>query len=154
MGLKEAFNLPLLIMTLTGIVIMIFVMRTLFKNSILYNIGVSTGSAMILVTFITSIRAALDDIHLIWVFPLIIAIAVSAYIYISKVIKKPLSYIVGLIGQVKQGHIKENLDTRIYQKNDEIGLIARNLQELQKGLMEKAMFARKIGEGKFDDSFT
>jgi len=59
--------------------IMFIVMRLLFKNSVLFKIGFATGSAIVLVAFITSIQSKLGPIHNLWAFPLNITVAVSAY---------------------------------------------------------------------------
>lgn len=66
--------------------LMYILMRTLFKNSVLFKIGFATGSAIVLVAFFSSVQAKLGPLHNLWAFPLNVSIAVSAYIYVARVI--------------------------------------------------------------------
>ena len=137
----------------TGFFLMLFVMRLLFYKSVLYKIGISTGSVILLVSFITGIQSKLGPVHNIWAFPLQAAIAIAAYYYISVVIKRPLINIISIIKKISSGNLDTVIDDKILDKKDEVGDIADAMKQLQQGLREKAEFARKIGEGSLDDTF-
>ncbi|MFW5687879.1 MAG: GAF domain-containing protein [Bacteroidota bacterium] len=134
--------------------IMFFLMRYLFKKSVLYKIGISTATVIILASFVSSVQSKLGPVHSAWSFPLQIILAVVAYFYISKTIKKPLLNLIGLIEKISAGNVRVKTDSKILGKNDEIGQIALSMDKLQQGLKSKADFAIRIGEGKFDDTFT
>jgi methyl-accepting chemotaxis protein len=154
MQYQQAVTPLSVIMVIVSLVIMFFLMRYLFSKSVLYKIGVSTALVIILATFITGVQSKLGPIHNLWAFPIQIVMAVSAYLYISIVIKRPLVNIIDYIKETTRGNLNVNVGGEVFQKNDEIGDISRAMHELQQGLRYKAEFARKIGEGTFDDSFT
>jgi methyl-accepting chemotaxis protein len=142
-----------IIQVVAALIIMFFVMRFMFHKSVLYKIGVSTATVIILASFISSVQSKMGPIHSLWSFPLQIALAVSAYIYISRVIKRPLIDIIEVIKSISKGNLKVAIGTESLESKDEIGEIANAMNQLQSGLVNKAVFARKIGEGNFDDKF-
>ncbi len=150
---ESAITLQSVILVFVSLTIMLFLMRWLFAKSVLFKIGISTASAMILVSFLSGMVSNLSPIHNAWVFPLQVSIGVSAYFFISVVIKRPLVSIIDLIKRISSGNLQNQIDSGLSEKNDEIGEIARSMKQLQLGLQEKAKFAHKIGEGEFDDSF-
>ena len=152
--MQESAVTPLSItLVLVSLVLMFFLMRWLFNKSVLFKIGISTASAIILVSFLSGMVSKLNPVNNAWVFPLQIAIAVSAYFYISVAIKKPLVTIIDLIKRVSSGNLHSQIDSSVSSLNDEIGEIARSMKQLQQGLQDKAKFASRIGDGDFDDSF-
>lgn len=114
--------------------IMFIVMRLLFKNSVLFKIGFATGSAIVLVAFITSIQAKLGPIHNLWAFPLNITVAVSAYIYVARVLKKPLESIIFNINELSEGLLTTKVDSILALRNDEIGILAKSTIKLTQQL--------------------
>ena len=113
-----------------SITIMFILMRILFKNSVLYKIGIATGLAIILVAFFTSIQAKLGPLHNLWAFPLNISIAVSAYVYVARVIKRPLVKIIGNINELSRGDLTATMDSSLPKRNDEIGELAKSTIQL------------------------
>jgi len=101
-------------------------MRILFKKSILFKIGISTGGALILVAFLSGLIAKLGPIHNLWGFPLQFIIASSAYIYISKIVKKPLVQIISNIDQLSEGNLNIVVDQNLLLRKDEIGILANS----------------------------
>lgn len=116
--------------------IMFIVMRILFKKSLLFKIGIATGSAIILVAFVSGVIAKLSPIHNLWGFPLQVIIAVTAYVYITKVIKKPLQKIISGIDEVSDGNLTVKLDGDLLHRTDEIGILANSTQRLTQKLSE------------------
>ncbi len=116
--------------------IMFIVMRLLFKNSVLFKIGFATGSAIVLVAFFTSIQAKLGPWHNLWAFPLNITIAVSAYIYVAKVLKKPLEKIILNINELSEGKLNTRVDLSLAERNDEIGILAKSTLALTEQLTD------------------
>jgi methyl-accepting chemotaxis protein len=116
--------------------IMFIVMRILFKNSVLFKIGFATGSAIVLVAFFTSIQAKLGPWHNLWAFPLNITIAVSAYIYVANVLKKPLEKIIFNINEISEGKLNTKVDKTLADRNDEIGILAKSTLTLTEQLID------------------
>lgn len=119
-----------------SITIMIVVMRLLFKNSLLFKIGIATGLAIILVAFLSGVIAKIGPIHNLWGFPLQVAIAASAYIYVNRIIKKPLLSIVSILDRVSEGDLTVKVDSLELNRADEIGMLARSTSKFTEKLSE------------------
>jgi methyl-accepting chemotaxis protein len=147
-------NPATIILLISSLIIMYFMMNYLFKNSVLFKIGISTASVIILASFISSTQVKLGPIHNIWAFPLQLALAIAAYWYISRTIKQPLILLTRYIEQISSGNLKVQIeDDQISHKKDEIGSIARAMNQMQEGLKAKSVFASQIGDGNFGVSF-
>jgi methyl-accepting chemotaxis protein len=116
--------------------IMFIVMRLLFKNSVLFKIGFATGAAIVLVAFFTSIQAKLGPWHNLWAFPLNISIAVSSYIYVARVLKKPLESIISNINELSDGILNTQVDKSLSLRDDEIGILAKSTIKLTEQLTD------------------
>lgn len=114
--------------------LMYILMRTLFKNSVLFKIGFATGSAIVLVAFFSSVQAKLGPLHNLWAFPLNVSIAVSAYVYVARVIKKPLDYIIAIINEISKGNLNTKIDESYLVRKDEIGVLAKSTTTLTEQL--------------------
>lgn len=136
-----------------GMIIMFVTMRLLFKDSLLFKIGISTGTAIILVAFLSGTVARLSPIHNVWVFPLQVVISVAAYIYVSRQVKTPLLEIINRINQLSQGNLEVQINQQQARRKDEIGEIERSMAYMVSGLKATAQFARQIGEGKLEEDF-
>ncbi len=153
MTLQQAITPMSIILALVALVIMLIIMRYLFNKSVLYKIGVSTASVIIVATFITGVQSKMGTIHNVWAFPLQVALAVSAYVYISRTIKRPLENIIINTKTISNGNLNIEISSEAIKQDDEIGKLSIAMETLKTGLKEKALFARKIGDGNFDDSF-
>ncbi|MDD2279652.1 MAG: methyl-accepting chemotaxis protein [Bacteroidales bacterium] len=114
--------------------IMYILMRTLFKNSVLYKIGFATGSAIVLIAFVTSVQSKLGPIHNVWAFPLNIAMGVSAYVYVARVLKKPLDSIIRNVNELSEGNLNTKIDKSYLTRDDEIGTLAQSITKLTEQL--------------------
>lgn len=142
-----------IVQVLLALAFMYFLMRGLFKGSILFKIGLSTASVLIFASLISSTQAKLGPIHSLWSFPLQIGLVFIAYYYINVSIKKPLQKVIEVIREISKGNLQANFQKEHLKQKDEVGNISLSMVELQNGLKEKTEFAKKIGEGQFDDSF-
>lgn len=116
--------------------IMFIVMRWLFKGSVLFKIGMATGTAIVLIAFVSSIQAKLGPIHNLWAFPINVAMAISAYVYISRVIKRPLLEIIGNINALSDGNLNVKVGDKLLLQQDEIGVLANSTHKLTQNLKE------------------
>lgn len=122
-----------------SITIMIVVMRLLFKNSLLFKIGIATGLAIILIAFLSGVIAKIGPIHNLWGFPLQVVIGVSAYVYVNRIIKKPLLNIVSVLDALSEGDLTVRVDNRLLNRLDEIGILAQSTEKLTEKLSEVTM---------------
>ncbi len=138
---------------IVSIGLMILIMRLLFKNSVLFKIGISTAIVIILASFISGIQVKLGPLHNLWSFPLQVLMAIAAYTYISRNIKRPLDEILQVVQKITDGNLKVTIDDAILEKKDELGRIGKAMVQLSRGLNEKSRFASDIGEGNLNSSF-
>lgn len=140
------------VLLLASLLIMYLLMRVLFKNSVLFKIGISTATVIILASFISGIQVKLGSMHNLWSFPLQVLLAIGAYSYISIKVKRPLMEIKSLVEKISQGSLNIGVSDEILSKNDELGQIGRGIMQIREGLNEKAVFAKKIGEDELNVS--
>lgn len=134
--------------------ILFIALRWLFKHSVLFSIGIAAGAAMISVAFIGSVVGRLGPIHNLWGFPLQIAIAFLAFIYINIKLKKPLVGIIDKIKTISIGDLHVEFDEQFLNRKDEIGDISRSLLQLSVGLNKTISFANEIGNGNLEMNFS
>lgn len=114
--------------------LMYFLMRYLFKNSVLFKIGFAMGSVIVLVAFITGIQSKLGPWHNLWAFPLNISLAVAAFAYTTRVLKRPLNELIQRIDDLSEGKLNVNIDSQTLDKNDELGRLAMATLKLSEKL--------------------
>ncbi len=141
-----------IVLLFASLLIMYLLMRVLFRNSVLFKIGISTATVIILASFISGIQVKLGPMHNLWSFPLQVLLAIGAYSYISIKVKRPLMEIKSLVEKISQGSLNIGVSDEILSKNDELGQIGRGIMQIRKGLNEKAVFAKKIGEDELNVS--
>jgi methyl-accepting chemotaxis protein len=77
-------------------------------------------------------------------------IVISLVVYIAaQSITKPIMAINNVVKEAALGNLNSNVGFE--NRNDEVGKIARGMKQLLKGLKDTADFARKIGEGNYDE---
>lgn len=117
-----------------GLTLMFILMRVLFRGSLLYKIGIATGTVIIVNAFLSGMIAKMGPVHNAWGFPLQVVLAVIAYVYITRVIKKPLQKIITGINEVSQGNLTLKMDQDLLIRNDEIGRLANSTLQLTEKL--------------------
>ncbi len=141
------------VLLIVSFVFMVLMMKQFFRKSVLYSIGISTATVIIMASFISGIQARLGPIHMLWALPLQIALAVGAYRYLAIRIKQPLQEILGVVEKISKGNLQVEVGAEISRKNNELGQLASAMRQLTKGLTEKAGFASEIGKGNLDATF-
>jgi len=81
---------------------------------------------------------------------ILLLLSLFASLLFSKYLTKPLSSLKSMLEMVGNGILPEQVDK---QTNDEIGLMANDLNHLVQTLKKTAHFAQQIGEGNFDANF-
>ncbi len=114
-----------------GMIVLVIVMRILFKNSVLFKIGFATGIAMLALAFISGQSARMGGgIHQAWSFPLQVIIGIAAYVYVTRVVKKPLEHLIKNINQLSNGVLNIKVDPELMKRKDELGILANSTSSL------------------------
>jgi PAS domain S-box-containing protein len=71
--------------------------------------------------------------------------------FIMKTITTPINGLVNVVKQLGKGDLPEKFD---YDYKDEVGQMAKSVNELVDGLRQTAVFADEMGKNNFDHSFT
>jgi len=119
-----------------GLTLLYIVLRILFKNSILFKICYSTGALMMVVGWLANYSATLDTINYLWVFPLQGLLTTIVYIYIAKLIKRPLLEIISNLDKLSEGTLTLTVDIKQSERDDEIGKLAKSMTKTAKKLNE------------------
>ncbi|MGB0523813.1 MAG: PAS domain S-box protein [Flammeovirgaceae bacterium] len=82
---------------------------------------------------------------------IILAISAFASYFILSLLTNPITIIKDRLKMVSQGILPENV---FKESNDEIGEMAQAVKDLVYSLQQTANFAKQIGEGNYDASFT
>jgi len=81
---------------------------------------------------------------------LFLAIGLIAIRFSRKTVITPIVQLSDLVSNVSKGHL---VDMKIDKNDDEIGGMVGHIEEMIHGMKEKAIFAEKIGQGKYDSAF-
>jgi len=73
-------------------------------------------------------------------------------VLVARTITKPILKINKIVNEAAIG--KLNGDIGLEKRNDEVGRIAQGMKKLLSGLKNTANFARKVGEGNYDEQYT
>jgi len=82
---------------------------------------------------------------------LFLVIGIVATYFSKKTIVKPIIQLSELISNVSKGRL---IDMNVKKSDDEIGGMVESIEVMIDGMKEKAIFAEKIGQGKYDTAFT
>ena len=82
---------------------------------------------------------------------LFLIIGVFATAFSRKTIVKPILQLSELISSVSKGNL---VDMNVQKSEDEVGGMVESIEVMIDGMKEKAVFAEKIGQGKYDAEFT
>jgi methyl-accepting chemotaxis protein len=108
-----------------------FIMRALFKNSFFFKITFWWVVTLLFVAVNTRISTGRPDLYpyhisMPFAFAVITFVAFSVY----RVIKKPLSQTISELEKVSKGDLTIQIDDSLKARNDELGTIARSVDEL------------------------
>ncbi|MCF6240867.1 MAG: methyl-accepting chemotaxis protein [Bacteroidales bacterium] len=136
----DAILKPVLIMLVIGIPVTIILMKILFKKSVFAPISTIWVITIIITSINTQARIQIDAYTQAFALPIgIIAVVVGIY-YAAKYVKDPLNEMIDDISKLSKGNINIEITGKYNKRNDEIGVLARSINDLSKN------FNRMISE--------
>ncbi|MDD2197007.1 MAG: methyl-accepting chemotaxis protein [Bacteroidales bacterium] len=117
-------------------VISFFLLRSIFKKSIVFTIGVVFLIVIDIIAALAFLVSSIGLKHLFWGVPIAVALLFSAYYFVAQKVKKPLSELTGKIDEISQGNLSIKIDSEFIQRTDELGDISRSVTTLSDKLKE------------------
>lgn len=132
-------NLKLLISlvssTVIGVPIAFFVLRKLFKDSILLTISTLWFIDILVIDLLGELSHQFPDILPSYItMPTGIIITIGILFYITKIVRKPLQESIVKIGEVANGNLNLQLDSKLLNNKTELGSLNKSISELIKNI--------------------
>jgi len=121
--------LPIIVIV-SSIPINHFVLRALFKESILYKIGSVWALTVFIIGSITYYVGVFGAGILYFAIPLAIIVLNGGFFITKKWLKEPLDHIIDEVNQLSQKNLQKNVNIDIIKRNDEIGILERAVDNL------------------------
>jgi len=124
--------------------ISLIIMRLLFKNSIFFKITFWWVMTLLFIAVNTRISAGKPDLypyHISMPFAMIVIAFVAFLVY--RVIKNPLNQTINELEKVSKGDLTIQVDEKLKSRKDELGVIARSVDELSSSF-EKIIEGMKL----------
>lgn len=100
----------------------------IFKNTVIFVVGMTITIPIIMITFFTYIIGVDGLHHMFWAVPVSVTSLIFAYYYMNKRIGFPLKEISSQIASVSNGQLSININEQYFQYKDEIGTISYSLK--------------------------
>lgn len=120
----------------TGITIpvAILILRLIFKKSIMFKFSMLTVSFTIFVVFMKTIEFYEASFWQYIVTPLNVLVGIALFVYINKMLRKPLDKAIGELGKLSNGQLV--LDVEEIDSENELGILNNSLKKLSEKLRE------------------
>lgn len=122
------------IKTLVTIPIAIVILKLIFKKSIMFRFSMLTVSFVIFVVLMKSFEFYGASFLQYVVTPLNVIVGVIMFVYINKVLRKPLEKAINELENLSNGNL--NLDVQEVSSQDELGILNNSLKKLSDKLRE------------------
>jgi len=107
-------------------------LKLIFRNSIMFQVSVWTVFYTIFSSVVYYIAGVLGVKSLFWVLPLAFLVGLTVYIFINKLLTKPLVNSIDSVKHLSTGNLSLNLE-KVGQKN-EIGILNNSILQLVENL--------------------
>lgn len=116
----------------------IFILRLIFKKSIMFTVGSYTVALIYIVSFDQYYVGYTELINHVWIVPLNFVIGTFVFIHINNLLRKPLDQSISKLKQISDGHI--DIEVSESELKNELGVLNNSLVKLVK------TFKKIIGE--------
>jgi len=116
--------------------LLIFLLRVLFKKSILFTIGIIWLSAQTYAIFGAYMVGRLGLLHLSWALTTGTLVVAAGFYVMALKLKKPLKELTEDLQQLSEGKLNIHIDNDLIKKDNEFGSIALSLKDLSEKLNE------------------
>ena len=110
----------------------IFVLRLIFKKSIMFKISQALVILVLLVSFDMTLVGRLGTIHTLWAIPLNFAAGALIFVQIRKQLTVPLSESINQVKKMSKGEL--NFEVIPTQNQSELGVLTNSIYELNQNL--------------------
>ena len=122
---------------IVGIPVAFIVFRILFKNSILYKISFLWVISLIVTDTLGELSDRFPKVFPVWVtLPLGILITILLFLYVIRIIKKPLRESIEKMKSLKAGKLDLMIDEKLTNNRNEMGQLNQLIKELSENLKD------------------
>lgn len=125
-----------LVVLIGGVTSIYVILKLFFKNSIIVWTIFSVVLAYAFIVVLAYVVGRLGVHHIYWGFPLATALLTAAFVFVSKITRGPLNYIISKIQEIGKGNLDIEIDSEILNKKSEIGLLGKSSDSTVKKLRE------------------
>ena len=113
-----------------------FLLRAIFKKTIVFTVGVIFLVAIDIVAALAFMVGALGLNHLSWGIPVAVSILFTAYYLTSKLVRNPLNELTSKVDEISTGSLRISINHQFLNRKDELGEISRSITKLSDKLRE------------------
>lgn len=125
----------LLILIAVCIPAAIFILRLIFKKSILFMAGLIWLIAQSLVAIIAYYMGTRENIYdFIWAAPIVVLLVIMGYYYLYKYIRHPFIGVIKSISDIASGNLSITFNKKYLERGDELGIISTYIYNMAKKL--------------------
>jgi methyl-accepting chemotaxis protein len=129
-----------LITLLVGIPVAILLLRLMFKNSILYKIGVLWSINLLFIIVNTKLTDSFNTYYPQYLsLPTGLVITVILVYIMYKSIRGPLDKSIANLEKLSEGKLNITVDSAYFERNDELGVLSRSIKKLTENLTAVVM---------------
>jgi methyl-accepting chemotaxis protein len=120
------------VIILISIPISFIVLKLIFKRSIMFIFSFYTVLLVMFVSYMTTVGSQLGGNATLWITPLDFAVGTGIFVYINKVLRKPLETAIFTLRELSEGNLNINVDRSDAQ--NELGILTNSLHDLAEKL--------------------
>lgn len=114
----------------------LLLLRVIFKNTIVFTVGVIFLIVIDIVAILAFIVGSLGLSHLWWGIPIAVSLLFTAYFLTSKLVREPLKDLTIKVDEISTGNLKVKINHQFVKRKDELGDISRSITLLSGKLEE------------------
>lgn len=104
------------------------VLKLIFKKSVMFSFSILTVAFTIFVSIVTTVQILVGNTYQIISVPLTIVVGIFVYIYINKILRKPLEKSINQVKELSEGRL--GIDIEESNSTNELGILNNSLIEL------------------------
>jgi len=114
-----------------GIPVAVGILRLLFKNSVLFKIGVLWAINLFFIIVNTKITSSYNDIYpQYFSLPVGTIVSVLCIYLVARIIKEPMQNAINSVVKLSEGDLSISQSTQMLERTDELGIMANAIQKL------------------------
>lgn len=104
------------------------ILKAIFRNSIMFTVSIWSIGFTLLMCFLYFVVGKLGLVNILWSTPLGFVVGTIIYLYINKILRKPLTESIEKVKQVSEGNL--NLHLKTEKSKDELGVLNNSLKQM------------------------